>query len=373
MQDHGLFQAICRVNRLDGDDKQFGYIVDYKDLFKKVENAVAVYTSELDYDQLEKEDVDIMLKSRLEKGKERLNTAMEELSLLCEPVPPPRDQISYIRFFCGDPENSEDLKANEVKRTALYLKVVAFIRAYANIASELNEADYSLKEIEEIKNKLDFYLNLREEIRKTSGETLDLKTYEADMRFLIDNFIQADESKVVSKFGELTLLDLIVKSGIADAINSLPVSMKNNKQAIQEAIENNVRQKIIQEHLIDPAYFEEMSKLLDQLVKERKQNAVSYEEYLKKIDALAKRVVYGNVTELPPEIITKAQRALYNNIGKQKDLAIELDKAVLCSRKADWRGNGPKENEIKAAIYKIVKNENEVERIFAIVKQQNEY
>jgi type I restriction enzyme R subunit len=36
MQDHGLFQAICRTNRLDGDDKDFGYIVDYKDLFKKV-------------------------------------------------------------------------------------------------------------------------------------------------------------------------------------------------------------------------------------------------------------------------------------------------------------------------------------------------
>ena len=45
MQDHGLFQAICRTNRLDGEDKDFGYIVDYKDLFKKVENAIAVYTS----------------------------------------------------------------------------------------------------------------------------------------------------------------------------------------------------------------------------------------------------------------------------------------------------------------------------------------
>ena len=48
MQDHGLFQAICRTNRIDGDDKDFGYIVDYKDLFKKVENAIAVYTAELD-------------------------------------------------------------------------------------------------------------------------------------------------------------------------------------------------------------------------------------------------------------------------------------------------------------------------------------
>jgi type I restriction enzyme, R subunit len=49
MQDHGLFQAICRTNRLDGEDKDFGYIVDYKDLFKKLENAIAVYTSELDH------------------------------------------------------------------------------------------------------------------------------------------------------------------------------------------------------------------------------------------------------------------------------------------------------------------------------------
>ena len=34
MHDHGLFQAICRVNRLDGEDKEYGYIIDYKDLLK---------------------------------------------------------------------------------------------------------------------------------------------------------------------------------------------------------------------------------------------------------------------------------------------------------------------------------------------------
>ena len=45
MRDHGLFQAICRVNRLDGDDKEYGYIIDYKDLFKSLEGAVTDYTS----------------------------------------------------------------------------------------------------------------------------------------------------------------------------------------------------------------------------------------------------------------------------------------------------------------------------------------
>lgn len=97
-------------------------------------------------------------------------------------------------------------------------------------------------------------MKLREEIRIHSGETLDLKAYEADMRHLIDNYIQAEESVVVSPFGDIPLLDLIVNSGISDAIGTLPQGIKSNQQAVAETIENNVRQKIIRDHLIDPAF-----------------------------------------------------------------------------------------------------------------------
>jgi len=374
MQDHGLFQAICRVNRLDSDDKEFGYIVDYKDLFRKVEDAVAVYTSELDYDNFRKEDVDVLLKDRLKTGRERLGAALEEIALLCEPVAPPKDSLAYIRYFCGNPENEEDLKANEVKRTALYKQTVALIRAYANIAGEMEEAGYSAKEIEDIKKQVDFYLNLREEIRRASGETLDLKAYEADMRHLIDNFIQAEESKRIDPFGDQTLLDIIAKSGIAKAVNNLPQGIKSSTEAIAETIENNVRRKIIKEHLIDPAYFEEMSKLLKEIIKERKANAVSYEEYLKKIAALANKVS-NPAQEYLPESIKKsnARRALYNNLDGDEELAVIMDEAVKYVKKADWRGNEAKEREIKKALYDILKDKNEVERIFPIIKQQNEY
>ena len=67
MHDHGLFQAICRVNRLDGDDKEYGYIIDYKDLFKSLEGAVQDYTSGA-FDGYDKEDVAGLLKDRLEQG-----------------------------------------------------------------------------------------------------------------------------------------------------------------------------------------------------------------------------------------------------------------------------------------------------------------
>jgi len=374
MQDHGLFQAICRVNRLDTDDKQFGYIVDYKDLFKKVENAVAVYTSELAYDAFEKEEVDILLSNRLEKGKERLDSAIEELELLCEPVAPPKDTLAYIRFFCGNPENKDELKEKEAQRTALYKLTVALIRSYANIAGEIEQAGYTEGEIAEIKRKVDFYLKLREEIKNASGETLDMKTYEADMRYLIDNYIQADEPRVISPFGDMSLIEIIVNTGIADAIASLPNGIRDSKEAVAETIENNVRKKIIRDHLIDPAYFDEMSKLLDEIIRERRENAISYEAYLQKIAELSKRVQDSGYHAHIPEILeTREQRVLYNNLEKNEKLAIKIDEAVRSVKKTGWRGNLAKENEIKAEIYKILGDVDEVERIFQIIKEQSEY
>ena len=221
MQDHGLFQAICRTNRLDGEDKDFGYIVDYKDLFKKMENAIAVYTSELDH-SAGGVDPEVLIKDRLKKGRERLDNALEAIALLCEPVEPPRGELEHIHYFCGNTEIPEDLAEREPQRAALYKATVALVRAFANIADELEAAGYSEADISRIKKDLDRYLKLREIIRNASGESLDLKAYEADMRHLIDTYIEADEPRKISPFDNMSLLDLIVKTGIANAINSQP-------------------------------------------------------------------------------------------------------------------------------------------------------
>ena len=269
MQDHGLFQAICRTNRLDGEDKDFGYIVDYKDLFKKVEHAIAVYTSELDH-SAGGADPEVLLHDRLEKGKERLDQALEALALLCEPVEPPKGELEHIHYFCGNTEIPSDLEEREPQRAALYKATVALVRAYANIADELEPAGYGAADIARIKDRLKHYLNVREIIRKASGESLDLKAYEADMRHLIDTYIEADEPRKISPFDNMGLLELIVKTGIADAIASQLGGLKGNKNAIAETIENNVRRKIIKEHLSDPAYYEKMSALLDEIIAARK-------------------------------------------------------------------------------------------------------
>ena len=214
MQDHGLFQAICRTNRLDGEDKDFGYIVDYKDLFKKVENAIAVYTSELD-DSAGDVDLEVLVQDRLKKGRERLDNALETLALLCEPVEPPRGELEHMHYFCGNAEIPTDLQEREPQRAALYKATASLVRVHANIADELEGAGYSSADIARIRQQLDHYLRLREIIRKASAESLDLKSYEADMRHLIDTYIQADEPRKISPFDDMSLLELIVNTGIA--------------------------------------------------------------------------------------------------------------------------------------------------------------
>ena len=397
MQDHGLFQAICRTNRLDGEDKDFGYIVDYKDLFKKVENAIAVYTSEIDH-SAGGADPEVLLQDRLTLGRERLDNALEALFLLCEPVEPPKGELEHIHYFCGNTEIADDLKTREPQRVAFYKGVVALLRAYANVADEMAPAGYSEADAKAIKARLDQYLALREIIRKASGETLDLKPFEADMRHLIDTYIEASEPRKISPFDGVGLLDLIVKTGIAQAIANKLADMQGNQQAIAETIENNVRSKIIKESLTDPAYFEKMSALLDEIIKLRKDRAIEYEAYLQRIADIVSKVQAGQAEDTPVKLDSPGKRAVYNNVknspvlqaakaaepdapyGPHADdddpalvLALKIDSAVKVARPDGWRGVQAKELVIKRALYGLLHNVDEVERLYLIICAQPEY
>ncbi len=372
MQDHGLFQAICRTNRLDGEDKTFGYIVDYKDLFKRVEKAIAVYTSELDASD-GGGDPQVMMQERLAKGREMLDDAMEAVSLVCEPVEPPKGDLEHIRHFCGNTDIPSDLAEREPLRTSLYKSVASMLRAYAAIGDDLEAAGYSQADIARLERDRDRFLKARDVVRQASGESLDLKAYEADMRHLIDTYIEADASRLISNFGERGLLDIIVNGGIAAAVAARLGAIKGNNTAVAEAIENNVRTTIVKEQFADPEFFSHMSELLAEVIAARKAKAIEYEEYLKQIEALARQVQAGRADATPARMHTRARVALYNNLGKNEILAIQVDEAVLRERPDGWRGVPAKENVLKRALFCILQDEHEVERIFAIVKAQQEY
>ncbi|MBD3583498.1 HsdR family type I site-specific deoxyribonuclease [Flavobacterium selenitireducens] len=371
MQDHTLFQAICRVNRLDTDDKDYGYIVDYMELFGNVTDAIDVYTSELASEGFTQEQVSIQLKDRLKVAADRVEVALETVEALCENVPAPKADLNFIQYFCGNTESEEDLKANEYKRMALYKAIVEYIRAFANMTTDFELSGYDEKTIKRFKERLDFYLNVREVIRIASNEVIDMKVYEADMRFLLDTYIRAEESVLISPFEDISLLDLM-ETDMTGAISSLPESIRGNQEAVAEVIENNVRSKIVEEHLLDPKYFDEMSKLLTELIEARKRASILYQEYLKKMAALIKMVNRGKKDDVPKSLDTKGKVALYHTLDNNEQLTLDCDNAVRESRQEGFRDNLMKQRKVKNAIKRVVEDDTLAERVYQIVDQHKD-
>ena len=370
MQDHTLFQAICRVNRLDTDDKDYGYIVDYMELFGNVTDAIDVYTSELDSEGFSKEDVSIQLKDRLKVAADRLEVALETVEALCENVPNKKSDLDFIKYFCGNTENPDDLKANEYRRMALYKAIVEYIRAFANMTTDFEIAGYDAKAIKHFKERLDFYLNVREVIRIASNEIIDLKVYEADMRFLLDTYIRAEESEVISPFEDISLLDLM-ETDMEKAIDALPKSVKASKEAVAEVIENNVRSKIVEDHLLDPKYFDEMSVLLTELIEARKRDSILYHDYLVKMAELIKMVNKGQKDDVPATLNTKGKVALYHTL-ENEELALVCDREVQYAKQEGFRDNLMKQRKVKNAIKRIVEDDTLAEQVYQIIEQNKE-
>jgi len=178
LRDHNLFQAICRTNRLDGADKDFGHVVDFKELFGDVQQAIAVYSSdELDIDGSGGGGADdiVPLKNWLEEGKARLDDARQALHYLCDPVPPPGEMEQFLRYFCGDAADANALNDTEALRVSFYKAVAGFARAYAEIAQELTEAGYTDAEVAKLQQELANYTEIRAAMKKHAGEELDVK------------------------------------------------------------------------------------------------------------------------------------------------------------------------------------------------------
>ncbi len=372
MRDHRLFQAICRVNRVAGEDKEYGYIVDYKDLFKAVESSIQDYTTGA-LSGYEEEDVAGLLKNRLQAAREDVEQALEEVQLLCEPVDTPKDTAAYLRYFVAVQSGiSTEIQANEGKRITLYKLTAKLIRAFSNIANELKQAGYSPDQIKQLQDYVLHYTNVRDEVKLASGDTIDLKRYEPAMRHLIDTYIRAEESQKISVFDDLSLVQLIIERG-PEVLDDLPDGLRGNQAATAETIENNVRRTIVEQEAINPKYYEQMSLLLSELIQKRREEALSYKEYLSQIVELVKKVSKpGSGKTYPARIQTPGQKALYDNIG-DLDMALEVHEGILREAQHGFRDNQIKKRKLRQWLATLFPDEAELERIYHIIEANHEY
>jgi len=396
LRDHNLFQAICRTNRLDGVDKDYGHIVDFKELFGDVQQAIAVYSSdELDIDEGGGGGNNIELKNWLVEGKKVLDTAREALSYLCAPVLAPRELEQFIHYFCGDASNPNALTETEALRISFYKAVAVFVRAYADLSNDLAEAGYTEAQIDALTKEVEFYSDTRSSIKKHSGEELDIKPYEADMRHLINTYIQADAADPLGTVENYSLVELIIQTGIHDAIAKKLNAKKISKNSIAEGIINNVRKTIIRDQLTDPRFYAQMSKLLDDLIAQKRQETKDYEKFLEQAEALVKQLAKKGPTDGVPSVLHGNSEAtvIFSNLGEilasgsssikeegpneieaRAKLALKIDVEMRAKAPAGWKGDEVKERIVQTFLHKLLKKDKTATlALFDLVKNQPGY
>ncbi|GAA7742818.1 HsdR family type I site-specific deoxyribonuclease [Helicobacter pylori] len=365
MQDHGLFQAVCRVNRLDSEDKDFGCIIDYRDLFDSLQEAHSDYTNKA-FENYEREDIQGLISNKAQKIKKKLEEIRDQLRSLCESVKEPKDERDYTDYFCGS-----DLEKNAQKRRLFYQLVGAFLRMFVEL-NNLEKPIYSKEEMQKIKQEAEFYRHLQKVIGLSSGDSVDLKSYSEEMRRILDAYIKATDSKTLIKIEDEGLCEVLAQMDINDFHKELSQVFKN-ESSMAESIANNTKKRIIEKEASDPKYYEKLSSLLNDLISQFREKKLTYLEYLQQIHDLAKQVIHKENKNYPKKINTNALKTLYDNLDENEALALETDACIRGNKKDGWVGHNQKEKNLKIALRKIINDEGLLENAFNLAKHIKEY
>lgn len=379
MHDHDLFQAICRVNRVNGEDKQYGYIVDYQDLFNSISSAISDYTSEA-FDKYDKEDIEGYLVDKHKDMRKEMDAAIEAVEALCEPIHP-QTQEQYFKYFVYDSSASFDeqerqMVENTERRSKLYKLVNNLLLCYANCANDMDKLGYTTEETESIASKADKYYSLKHEIELKSGDYVDLKQYEPDMRNLLDMYVRADDSEKLFDFGEGSFIDLVAMNGY-HAIDSLPTKIKRDVKSVAETLTANVRKIIRQDRPFNPAFFDKLSQILQRIIDDMKEEKITYVDGIEQLIALIKKYK-ENVDNYPPSMDSPGKKALYDNLDEDENLVLRMHKTIKENAQVGFKdGNKMKGKKLKIAIAKVLEvsdwKDEKVSEIFEIAKMQGEY
>jgi len=247
------------------------------------------------------------------------------------------------------------------------------VRAYTALANDMDRAGYTAAEVGVIKVDVAHYVAVRDEVRLGAGEKLDLKQFEAGMRHLLDTYIQADPSEIVASFNE-GLVQLIVERGVG-VLDALPPGIKHSPEAAAETIVNNVRKTLIDEHAMNPKYYDRMSALLEALIEQRRQEALDYKDYLEQLLSLATKIgKKESDTPYPDWAINGGQRALVDFGFANPDIAVIVDQTIHREKEHHWVGNRMRERALARSIRLVLPDDFErFDELFDLVRAHDEY
>lgn len=383
LHDHTLFQAICRVNRNNGERKPYGYIIDYKDLFNEISQAVSDYT-EGEFSEFSKEDVEGLLKNRIKQGREDLEKALAAVRRLTENVEQPRQLEQFCDYFCYDhltcitaEKQTAQIEHNLQRREYFYNACCNLVRCYVAIALEMDKARYSPQQAEEIYQEVKGYDEMRQAIMHRSGDFFDVRQYDAEMRALLDNFVTAPHSETLAKLEDFSFLDLIQTKTDGTGQGGIGVDPEaekslGGKKGVAETLTQNVRHVINRKINTNPAEYKRFSEKINRLLEDFQQNKIEYKELLKSILDIANELKQQEKPD--PRLTTELHVDLYNNLGNDIDLTLSVYDVISKRIKIGFRSNPMRLRNAQRAVQEALQGTNyDWQVIFRIINAHTEF
>jgi type I restriction enzyme R subunit len=226
------------------------------------------------------------------------------------------------------------------------------------------------------------------------------------MRHLLNTYVQADPACDLGGVAGIPLTDLIIRTGMHDAIAAkLNQKGQLSQKAVADGIINNIRKTIIRDQLTDPLFYEQMSKLLEDLIQQSREDAAAYAQFLRKAEALIQKlggrksaddipptlraapeaaVIYRNLPRIMACIADDAHEAPEerNVVGSQVTtygdplvtLALEIDRTMKEKAPAGFRGDKAREAQVLNALFPLMKNNREATlALFELISHQHGY
>ena len=339
LKEHGLLQAIARVNRL-AEGKDYGEIIDYYGLLTELDEALLTYSNIGDFDE---EDI-----------QDALVSAQEEIKKL------PQLHSDLWEIFNGI--NKYDIEAYEqhlkyeddrdkfYDKLSQYSKVLQLALGNFKFLEETPE-----KKIVTYKNDLKFFLNLRVSLKSRYAESIDRKEYEAKIQKLIDTYVTSDEIIQVTE-----PVDIFDTEKFKAEVEK-KVSTRSKADTIAYRISRTISEKWDD----DPIFYKKLSELLKEAIAKYSKQIMDEAERLKNDNAYLNRVTEiltmartRTGDDIPISILNnEVAKAFYGVVFEKikkydatkdsaAELALKIDKIILDNQYVDWIKNTDLQNKI---------------------------
>ncbi|AXU29202.1 TPA: type I restriction endonuclease subunit R [Clostridioides difficile] len=347
MKEHTLLQAIARVNRLY-EGKDYGYIVDYRGLITKLDEAMNQYSGS-GLENFEGNDL---------KG------AIRNVSVIIGSL---RQYYSELISFFNSVKNKDDEEEYEVYlgdnklRTDFYELVSNYGRnLLIALESEKIYNELGKEEIEKHKSYFKFYQKLRQSVKRRYSDSIDHKEYEARMQKLIDNYIAAEGMMYITN-----PVDILDEKAFEEEVKNA-----KNSRSKADTIRTRLGKSISEKWDENPTYYKKFSERIEKVLEDYKNKRISEVDYLNRMEDLKNKYrEKKDETEYPDTIkYNENAQAFYgvlsevvcesdSEYGEMDDLgklALQIDNIIREKCKVDWHNNTDVHNQIAQEIDDII-------------------